>query len=177
MTMDRCETFRQFTAVDEAYKAGDPVSIEVAGRTTVLGPEDLTVEEESKGELVVRSENGYTAALDPTLDEELRAEGIARELVNRIQRLRKESGLAITDRILLGVYGPEPVRAAATHHQDFICAETLARQIEIYDGQDTVDGYDSVQGSTIDDSEIRIALSRSVEDGPSADSADGGAQD
>ena len=160
-----------------AYKAGDPISIEVAGRTAVLGPEDLTVEEESKGELVVRSENGYTAALDPTLDEELKAEGIARELVNRIQRLRKESGLAITDRILLGVYGPEPIKAAAVHHQDFICAETLARQIEIYDGQDTVDGYDAVQGSTIDDLDVRIALSRAVEDGPSAGPAGGGAQD
>ena len=161
----------------EAYSAGDPVSIEVAGRTTVLGPEDLTVEEESKGELVVRSENGYTAALDPTLDEELKAEGIARELVNRIQRLRKESGLAITDRIRLGVYGPESIRAAADGHQDFICAETLARHLEIYDGQVAVNGYDAGRNVTIDDMDGVIALNRAVEDGPSVDPARGGGQD
>ena len=70
---------------------------------------------------MVRSESWYTAALDPTLDEELKAEGSARELVNRIQRLRKESGLAITDRIRLGVYGQERIRAAAHDHRDFIC--------------------------------------------------------
>ena len=161
----------------EAYSAGDPVSIEVAGRTTVLGPEDLTVEEESKGKLVVRSENGYTAALDPTLDEELKAEGIARELVNRIQRLRKESGLDITDRIRLGVYGPEPIRAAADGHQDFICAETLARHLEIYDGQVAVNGYDVVQNVTIDDMDVVIALNRAVEDGLSVDPDRGGGQD
>ncbi len=161
----------------QAYKAGDPVSIEVAGRTTVLGPEALTVEEESKGELVVRSENGYTAALDPTLDEALKAEGTARELVNRIQRLRKESGLAITDRIRLAVYGPEPIRGAADDHQDFICDETLALQFEINDGQDTVDGYDAVQNVTIDDMAVVIALSRQVADGPSADPAGAGAHD
>ena len=51
----------------QAHNAGDPVTIEVGGRTAVLGPDDLAVEEDSKGELVVRSESGYTAALDPDL--------------------------------------------------------------------------------------------------------------
>ena len=161
----------------QAHKAGDPVSIEVAGRTAVLGPEDLTVEEESKGELVVRSESGYTAALDPTLDEELKAEGSARELVNRIQRLRKESGLAITDRIRLAVYGPERIRAAAGDYRDFICDETLALQLEIDDGQSTVNGYDAVQSVTIDDMDVVIALNRAAEDGPSADRISAGARD
>ena len=161
----------------QAHNAGNPVSIEVAGRTAVLGPEDLTVEEESKGELVVRSESGYTAALDPTLDEELKAEGIARELVNRIQRLRKESGLAITDRIRLGVYGPEPIRAGADDHHDYICDETLALQLEIYDARDAVDGYDAVQSVTIDDMDVVIALNRGVESRPSAGRARAGAQD
>ena len=160
-----------------AHNAGNPVSIEVAGRTAVLGPEDLTVEEESKGEFVVRSESGYTAALDPTLDEELKAEGIARELVNRIQRLRKESGLAITDRIRLGVYGPEPIRAGADDHHDYICDETLALQLEIYGAKDTVDGYDAVQSVTIDDMDVVIALNRGVESRPSAGRASAGAQD
>ena len=161
----------------QAHNTGDPVSIEVAGRSAVLGPEDLTVEEESKGDLVVRSENGYTAALDPTLDEGLKAEGIARELVNRVQRLRKESDLAISDRIRLAVYGPEPIRAAAEDHRDFICEETLALQFEICDDQDTVDGYAAVQSVTIDDSDIVIALNRAAEGDPAGGRTAAGDQD
>ena len=151
----------------QAHNAGDPVSIEVGGRTVVLDPDDLTVEEESKGELVVRSEGGYTAALDPTLDEELKAEGSARELVNRIQRLRKDSGLAITDRIRLGVYGPERIRAAADDHREFICDETLALRIEIRDGLAAANGYHAVQSVTIDDMDVVIALTPVAESDPS----------
>jgi isoleucyl-tRNA synthetase len=160
----------------QAHTAGDTVSIEVAGRTTVLDPEDLTVEEESKGEWVVRSESGYTAALDPTQNEALKAEGSARELVNRIQRLRKESGLAITDRIRLGVYGPAHIRAAASDHHDFICGETLAIQLEIDDSQDTVAGFEAVQRFKIEDMDVVIALNRRVEGDPSGGRAEEGAQ-
>jgi isoleucyl-tRNA synthetase len=160
-----------------AHTAGDPVSIEIAGRAVVLDPEDLTVAEESKGDLVVRSEGGYTAALDPTLDEDLKSEGSARELVNRIQRLRKESGLAITDRIRLGVYGPEHIRTAAGDHHDFICGETLAVRLEIDDSQDTVAGYDAVQSVRIDDMDVVIALNRGVEGDPSEGRPGAGAQD
>ena len=159
------------------FNAGDPVSIEVGGRTVVLDPDDLTVEEESKGELVVRSESGYTAALDPTLDEELKAEGIARELVNRIQRLRKDSGLAITDRIRLGVYGPERIRAAAGDHRDFICDETLALQLEIDDGLDAVNGYEAVRSVTIDDMDVVIALTRGAGNDPTGSGAGSGVRD
>jgi isoleucyl-tRNA synthetase len=149
----------------QAHTAGDPVSIEIGTRTVVLDLEDLTVSEESKGDLVVRSESGYTAALDPTLDEDLKSEGIARELVNRIQRLRKESGLAITDRIRLGVYGSVHIRTAASDHHDFICSETLAVQFEIDDSQDTVAGYEAVQGVKIDDMDVVIGLNRGAREG------------
>ena len=169
---------RELSEVElKAHNAGDPVSIEVAGRTVVLDPEDLSVAEESKGHLVVRSENGYTAALDPTLDEDLKSEGSARELVNRVQRLRKESGLAITDRIRLAVYGPAHIRAAAGDHHDFICGETLAIQLEIDDSQDTIAGYDAVQNVKIDDMDVVIALNRGVEGDPSEDRPRAGAQD
>ena len=62
-------------------------------RQHVLQPGDLEVGQEATGELVVKGEGGFTVALDPNLDDELRAEGMARELVNRIQRLRKDAGL------------------------------------------------------------------------------------
>ena len=163
-----------------AHRAGNPVSIEVAGDITVLGAEDLAVEETGKGGLVVRSERGYMAALDPTLDDDLKAEGSARELVNRIQRLRKESGLVITDRIRLGVYGPEPIRAAAAAHRDFICGETLAVQFEIDDSReahDAYDAYDAVQNVGIDDMDVLIALNRLVEHEPTEGLSRAGVQD
>jgi isoleucyl-tRNA synthetase len=161
----------------QAHRAGNPVSIEVAGDISVLGVEDLAVEEGGKDGLVVRSERGYMAALDPNLDDDLRAEGSARELVNRIQRLRKESGLEITDRIRLGVYGPEPIRAAAADHRDFICGETLAVQFEIDDSTDAQDGYEAVQNVEIDDMGVLIALNRLAENQPVEGRSRAGAQD
>ena len=161
----------------QAHRAGDPVSIEIDGRVVVLDPEDLTVAEESKGDLVVRSDSGYTAALDPTLDEELKLEGSARELVNRVQRLRKESGFAITDRIRLRVYGPAHFREAVGVHHDFIRGETLALQLEIDDSQDSVAGFEAVQNVKIDDMDVVIALTRSVEGDPSKGRPRAGAQD
>jgi isoleucyl-tRNA synthetase len=107
----------------------------------------------------------------------LKAEGIARELVNRIQRLRKESGLAITDRIRLAVYGTESIRAATEDHRDFICEETLALQFEISDGGDSVDGYEAVQSVTIDDTDVVIALNRAAEGDPSGGRNAAGDQD
>ncbi len=98
-------------------------------------------------------------------------------MVNRIQRLRKESGFAITDRIRLGVYGPARIRAAAGDHHDFICGETLAVQLEIDDNQDTVAGYEAVQSVKIDDMDVVIALNRRVESDPSGGRAGAGEQD
>ena len=87
--------------------------------------------EEAQGDLVVQSEAGHTAALDATLDEELLVEGRARELVNRIQRLRKDSELEITDRITLGVFGGGAVQEAARTWADFIAGETLAVDVTV----------------------------------------------
>jgi isoleucyl-tRNA synthetase len=83
---------------------------------------------------VVKAEGRITVALDPALDDELRAEGIARELVNRIQRLRKDAGLEITDRIELLLGGADAVQAAATTHRVFIAGETLAVSVTTGDG-------------------------------------------
>ena len=69
--------------------------------------------------------------LDPTLTEPLRHEGVAREMVNRIQRLRKEAGYLYTDRIALWIQGAGAVADAVRTHADFIQGETLARSLTI----------------------------------------------
>ena len=147
----------------EAYRGGESVSIDVAGRVAHLEPGDLAVTEESKGGLVVRSEGGYTAALDPELDDDLRAEGRARELVNRIQRLRKEGGLDISDRIRLAIFGPDEIQSAADDHRDFICGETLSVQLTMGSAEDYVGGHTAESNIQIDDLTAIIALTRVVE--------------
>jgi isoleucyl-tRNA synthetase len=112
-----------------AYTRGERVDIVLDGEALVLEPGDLDVVEEAAGELVVESDEGCTIALDPAMDEPLRLEGVARELVNRIQRLRKESGFAVTDRIHLAVFGDGVVLRAAGEHEDYIAAETLATSV------------------------------------------------
>ncbi|MDX1495744.1 MAG: DUF5915 domain-containing protein, partial [Longimicrobiales bacterium] len=113
------------------FQEDGEIAIEVDGEEHRLGPEDLDVIQEASGGLAVKGEGAYTVALDPDLDDELRAEGVARELVNRIQRLRRDAGLEITDRIELRVSGPEEIRAAASGHRDFIGGEVLAVAVEV----------------------------------------------
>ena len=72
----------------------------------------VTIQTEDIPGGVVSSESGVTVALDVNLDDALRAEGLARELVNRVQNLRKEADLEITDRIHLTVHADDEIRRA-----------------------------------------------------------------
>jgi len=78
---------------------------------------------------LVATEGGLTVALDITITEELRSEGIARELINRVQNLRKDSGLEVTDRIVLKVETSDFIREAVRSNMEYVCAEVLANDI------------------------------------------------
>ena len=80
---------------------------------------------------LVFSEAELTVALDVTLTEELIEEGIAREFVNRIQNLRKNSGLEVTDRINLSISSHDKIDRAINNNLNYICSETLADSLEI----------------------------------------------
>ena len=94
-----------------------------------LTTEHVTVQTEDIPGWLVSSEGGVTVALDVTLDEELKAEGLARELVNRVQNLRKDAGLEITDRICLEVNASGDIRRALEANLAYIRAETLATDV------------------------------------------------
>ena len=143
----------------ESYRAGGAVTIEVDGESATLKPGDLEVVEASASGLVVRSEDGFTVALDHTMDDELRAEGLARELVNRIQRLRKEAGLQVTDRIALGISGPDEVQRAARSWGEFIAGETLAVRLDV-EGVVEDDGWTARREVEVDGVPATIALAR-----------------
>ena len=129
-------------------RGGGTAHITVAGEWHEVGAEDMEVVEEAQGDWVVRSEGRCTVGLDPAISDELRMEGLARELVSRIQRLRRESGLAVTDRIRLGIAGGDVVRSAAREHRDAIARETLAVAVEI--GARLDDRYDHQKEGGLD---------------------------
>jgi len=78
---------------------------------------------------LVSSEGNLTVALDVTITDGLKAEGIARELVNRVQNLRKDSGLEVTDRILLKVDTNEMIQTAIANNKEYVCNEVLANDV------------------------------------------------
>ncbi|HWA14983.1 MAG TPA: DUF5915 domain-containing protein, partial [Gemmatimonadales bacterium] len=111
-------------------EGGGEVSRVLNGVQVVYFSEDVVVEREVATSWLVASEGPFVAALDPSLTPELSAEGVARELVHHIQRLRREAGFAMADRIALGIEADEAVLAAVRAHQDFIATETLSRTLE-----------------------------------------------
>ncbi|HYC31703.1 MAG TPA: class I tRNA ligase family protein, partial [Gemmatimonadales bacterium] len=117
----------------QALERGESVAVEVGGETASILPEDVVVEREVASDWHVASDGPYVVALDPHLTDALRREGYAREMVNRVQRLRKEAGYVFTDRIGLWVAGDkaEAVLDAVRGHADYIRAETLARRLEV----------------------------------------------
>jgi len=112
-------------------EAGRVVSVGAGESAFTFRPEDVVVERDVASDWLVASDGPYVAALDPRLDEGLRQEGLAREVVNRVQRLRKEAGYVYTDRIGLWIAGAQPVVEAVRGHAAFIQGETLARRLEL----------------------------------------------
>ncbi|MGM0668487.1 MAG: isoleucine--tRNA ligase [Gemmatimonadota bacterium] len=146
-----------------SYRNGEPVEIRLAGESHTLLENDLEVVEEAQGDLVVRAEGGFTVALDPTLTPALKNEGLARELVNRIQRLRKDAGLEITHRIHLGIAGPGELMEAAESFRDFITGETLAVSCIVRDREESLAGFQASRDVDLDGVSGQIALSRMKE--------------
>ena len=102
---------------------------EIDGEKILLDITDFEIAAQDIPGWLVASENGLTVALDITISEELKAEGIARELINRVQNLRKDSGLDVTDRIVLKVEATPWIQEAIQANMTYICSEVLANEI------------------------------------------------
>ena len=114
-----------------ALETGESVSLELDGETITYLPEDLTIEREVTSDWIVKTDGPYVVALDPVIDDGLKSEGFAREVINRVQRLRKEAGYEYTTRIHLWIDGDRVAIEALRPHVAFIEAETLARCLEL----------------------------------------------
>jgi isoleucyl-tRNA synthetase len=122
-------------------------------------PEDVTVTREVASEWLVQSDGPYVVALDPQVSADLMQEGLAREVVNRVQRLRKEAGYDYTTRIELSVAGAEDVVAATRAFQGFVEGEVLARRLVLGAGA-ALDEPDLQRDVDIEGRRVTIGLRR-----------------
>ena len=106
------------------------ISIELAGEKQIITKEEVQILQETAEGFAAGADGDLTVILDTRLTPELIKEGMARELVNRIQNFRKESGLEVSDRIKLSFRAPEEVSVVLREFGDHICLETLAELLE-----------------------------------------------
>ena len=104
-------------------------SFEADGNQITVDAADVDIISEDIPGWLVANEGNLTVALEVELNDELRQEGMARELVNRIQNLRKETGLEITDRVVVTIAPNEETNAAIHHFGDLIKSQVLANDI------------------------------------------------
>ena len=109
------------------------LDVEINGKNITLGLDDVEITSQDIEGWLVANEGALTVALDVTISEELRKEGIARELVNRIQNLRKDSGFEVTDRIDVQIQNDVLVAAAIASNEEYIKSETLTEDLKIID--------------------------------------------
>ena len=155
---------KQIAALTAAFTQEQIAAVESAPETTLdLGGERITVtaadfeitSEDMPGWLVT-SEGKLTVALDITVTDDLRREGVARELINRIQNIRKDSGFEVTDRIRVEIEAKEAVVGAVAAYADYIGQQTLARDVRtaaLPEGEFVVE-------SEIDEEPLKIAVTK-----------------
>ena len=122
--------------------------LDVDGVDVELTLEDALISTQDIPGWAVTSEGDLTVALDMTITDELMQEGLAREIVNRVQNLRKTGGFEVTDRIELLIEKNEKTDAAVKKYGDYICNETLATITEV-DALDGVEAEELVEGVTV----------------------------
>ena len=109
------------------------ISIEVNEKNIILDILDVEISSKDIEGWLVANEGLLTVALDVTISEELRKEGVARELVNRIQNARKDTGLEVTDKIKLTILNFENLQKSISDNKEYIMSETLTKELVFVD--------------------------------------------
>ena len=126
------EAISKFTSKDiNKMEQSGIFAVEVNGERITLERDDVEITSQDIEGWLVANEGALTVALDITLTDELRKEGIARELVNRIQNLRKDSGFEVTDRIVVTLQKDDKIVEAIHSNLEYIKTETLTEELEI----------------------------------------------
>ena len=141
------------------YMRESVLTIQVNGEAIELGPEDVEVTSEGISGWLVEQEEGVTVALDTTIDNELLAEGLAREVVNRVQNMRKTADFDVTDRILVEYNATDLLADAVSRHGSWIRNETLAVELE----EAAKPEGELVESFEVGDEKLEIAVRRASE--------------
>ncbi|HXS46492.1 MAG TPA: class I tRNA ligase family protein, partial [Solirubrobacterales bacterium] len=138
--------------VAKVMAEGGQVGINVDGDEHTIGPDEVALALQPLEGYEVEAEAGHAVALQLELDDELRREGLAREIVHAVQNARKEAGLEITDRIELRLGGDKELLDAARAHEQYVAGEVLATAV----------AYEASSGTTtkLNGRELRIAVGR-----------------
>ena len=158
------KNMKQVAAIVAAFSQEEIAAVENNPETiiTVEGVEyvctaaDFEITSEDMPGWLVASEGKLTVALDITITEELRREGVARELVNRIQNIRKESGFEVTDKIRVEIEATELAAPAIESFADYIAQQTLAVEVK----GATAPAGEFVIDSEIDEVPLKIAVTK-----------------
>ena len=130
---------------------------DINGDTIELTMEDFDIQTDDIPGWLVQTEKGITVALDITLSDELKEEGIAREFVNRIQNFRKDKGFEVTDKILLTIQEHQGINDALKNNKNYICTETLATELQLVDN---IEANDKLEVALENDVKTYISISK-----------------
>jgi isoleucyl-tRNA synthetase len=139
-----------------AFENNGKHSVTINGQQIVLTTEDVEIISEDIPGWQVANDGKLTVALDITVSDDLRYEGIAREFVNRIQNIRKENGFDVTDKITVLIEDHEFVREAVTRHASYIASQTLATAVKL---TDTFTG-NNVRDVEVDEVVVKVSVSK-----------------
>jgi isoleucyl-tRNA synthetase len=143
------ESVEHPTKAVRRLQADLPIEVEVEGESIELAPGEIVIREEPREGLAVASEHGVSVAIDVELTQDLIAEGLARDVVRRVQSLRKEAGFDLDDRITTTYQAEEELVEAIEMWRDYIAAETLSVDLkQDLPDEDQVDAIaeDQVEG-------------------------------
>jgi isoleucyl-tRNA synthetase len=141
-------------------EGGSSVELKLDQESVAILPEDVMVEREVATDWLVQSAGPFVVALDPVLTPDLVRDGLAREIVSRVQRLRKDAGFEYTTRIALAIDGDAAVLEAANQSAAMIRGETLARELRVGEQLGRTDARDEAR---IDEHQVTLAVARWTE--------------
>lgn len=120
------------------------LTLVISGKSIILTSEDVEISSQDIPGWLVANDKGITVALDITINEELRNEGIARELVNRIQNIRKDSGFEVTDKIKITLQPNSVLEKAVKENESYIKSETLTDILSFEENNGTEIEFDNI---------------------------------
>ncbi|MDD3876520.1 MAG: isoleucine--tRNA ligase [Bacteroidales bacterium] len=157
---------KQIAAVVQDFNSDDINKIEKDGvyifscenQSVTLTTEDVIITTQDVPGWLVATNDGFTIALDITLTPELIEEGIAREIINRVQNIRKEQGLEVTDKITLYIESHNEINSAVNNNISYICTEILAQNLIVT--ENLINDHNKIEVEILEDIKVFLKIEK-----------------